>query len=138
MKTIFLYGKHDKKYKKFEGSLPYHFSFDMDNSHIVGFLGEPNKKNGGHTVPINIQYEYLGIDFTFVSPVWELVPNYISFIALFKKNTDQKNIICSLCKKNAESSCGNCRLVHYCSVNCQRNHWKLHKSFCQKYYTTKN
>lgn len=136
--TAYLYGKHDKKFKNYTGILPYYLNFDLDNSQIVGFFGEPNKKNGGHTVPINIQYEQLGLDFTFVSPIWDLIPNYISFISLYEKNTDPNNIICNLCRKKAESCCGQCRITYYCSVNCQKNHWKVHKSYCQKYYTTKN
>jgi hypothetical protein len=26
--------------------------------------------------------------------------------------------------------CGNCRLVYYCSIPCQRQHWKVHRILC--------
>jgi hypothetical protein len=29
-------------------------------------------------------------------------------------------------------NCGKCRLATYCSVECQRTHWKVHKSSCSK------
>ena len=29
--------------------------------------------------------------------------------------------------------CGHCRMVHYCSRNCQKKMWRYHKTFCQQY-----
>ena len=43
---------------------------------------------------------------------------------------------CIVCGENPEcasfalSKCSKCLLVHYCSVGCQRAHWKLHKKKC--------
>ena len=70
--SVFLYGKYDKKFKQFGGDLPYFLNFDMNNVDIVSFLGEPNKKTAGRTVPITLTYERLGIEFTFMSPIWDL------------------------------------------------------------------
>ena len=41
---------------------------------------------------------------------------------------------CAECGKNEGISlkaCMSCRLVKYCNVKCQRNHWKKHKKKCQ-------
>ena len=39
--------------------------------------------------------------------------------------------LCALCGKGgAQSKCGDCRQVSYCSRDCQKAHWKTHKSVC--------
>ena len=39
--------------------------------------------------------------------------------------------LCALCGKGgAQSKCGDCREVSYCSRDCQKAHWKTHKSVC--------
>lgn len=52
----------------------------------------------------------------------------------------QNSIRCmnSQCGKKPEvgvkfKSCGVCKIFHYCSVECQKAHWKLHKSQCTTY-----
>jgi hypothetical protein len=38
---------------------------------------------------------------------------------------------CDACgSANARSRCASCRLVYYCSVDCQRSHWRTHKPEC--------
>ena len=38
---------------------------------------------------------------------------------------------CALCGKGgAKSKCADCRQVSYCSRDCQKAHWKTHKSVC--------
>ena len=38
---------------------------------------------------------------------------------------------CALCGKGgAQSKCADCRQVSYCSRDCQKAHWKTHKSVC--------
>jgi hypothetical protein len=136
--SVFLYGKADKRFSCYQGSIPYCLSFDMNNSEIVGFLGEPKKKSGGGTVPISLSYERLGIDITFLSPVWSLLDNKIGFICCFFPKKEEKNVICGVCGKESSSFCANCQLISYCSTNCQKVHWKFHKTNCQKYSETKN
>jgi len=135
--SVFLYGKYDKKFQNYKGTLPYSLTFDMNNSDIVSFLGEPNSKSGGRTVPISISYERLGIEFTFLSPVWDLVDNKISFICLFPPRKTEENTICGVCAKRSSLLCGQCGLVSYCSPNCQKIHWKVHKINCKKYSENK-
>ena len=36
------------------------------------------------------------------------------------------------------SACGNCKLVAYCSKECQRSDWKSHKLQCQRFLQLKN
>ncbi|KAH6906689.1 hypothetical protein BKA70DRAFT_1286599 [Coprinopsis sp. MPI-PUGE-AT-0042] len=35
------------------------------------------------------------------------------------------------CLNRGDKACSKCRLVSYCSKECQQNHWKLHKSDCK-------
>ncbi|KAH7164939.1 hypothetical protein DER46DRAFT_684869 [Fusarium sp. MPI-SDFR-AT-0072] len=48
---------------------------------------------------------------------------------------------CSLdgtsCRNTGKSSCANCRLVVYCSSECQKAHWPIHKLDCKSPYTKK-
>lgn len=134
--SVFIYGKNDKKFKAYEGELPYSLNFDMRNGDVVGFFGEPNRKNGGRTVPISISYERAGIEFTFLSPVWEIADNRLCFICLFPKDSNSQNskVICGLCGKDASSFCSQCNLVAYCSRECQSTHWKVHKVHCNPHF----
>jgi hypothetical protein len=43
---------------------------------------------------------------------------------------------CGAMKKKNEGrypACGRCRMVNYCSKECQRAHWKMHKPFCSQF-----
>ncbi len=40
--------------------------------------------------------------------------------------------ICASCGAEANNYCGKCRIVCYCSRECQMNHWKTHKPMCNK------
>ena len=128
--SVFLYNKYDKKFSLYPYSLPYNLNFEMTSAHIVSKLGEPNTKVGGNTVPITLTYERLGLEVTFISPVWEIADNKINFLSLFEAKKTEANIICAMCRKKSQSFCGKCRLVAYCSSACQTTHWKVHKPFC--------
>jgi hypothetical protein len=71
---------------------------------------------------------------TFVSPLYDDHPfDQASFDAWQKTegiNQNPKN--CASCKKITENlkRCSRCRTVVYCSVECQRGHWALHKTTC--------
>jgi len=44
---------------------------------------------------------------------------------------DKKN--CSHCNTpGAEKTCSVCKSAVYCSVDCQRKHWKVHKPHCKR------
>ena len=71
---------------------------------------------------------------TFVSPLYDDHPLHQASsdaceMPKVTKN-DQKN--CAACKKISENlkRCSRCRTVVYCSVECQRGHWTLHKAVC--------
>jgi hypothetical protein len=50
-----------------------------------------------------------------------------------EKNLSQK--ICLHCKKleidSKFSKCGGCQIAFYCSKECQRSNWMIHKKLCQ-------
>lgn len=42
-----------------------------------------------------------------------------------------KNIsLCANCGKKSTSRCGQCKKARYCSSECQKVHWKVHRSSC--------
>lgn len=128
--SVFLYGKLDKKFAEYQHKLPYKLNFGMTNAHIVAKFGEPTQKSGGRTVPITLTYERIGLEITFVSPVWELADNKIGFICIFIPKMTEDNIICAMCRNKSSTFCGGCKLVAYCGRDCQKAHWKFHKEFC--------
>lgn len=38
---------------------------------------------------------------------------------------------CPVCKKVAENKCTGCKKVFYCTRECQKKHWKMHKTECK-------
>ena len=41
---------------------------------------------------------------------------------------------CGYCYKNsAKKKCSGCENIHYCDVNCQKNHWQIHRVNCKEY-----
>eukprot|EP00523_Entomoneis_sp_CCMP467_P013662 CAMPEP_0168796706 /NCGR_PEP_ID=MMETSP0725-20121227/16904_1 /TAXON_ID=265536 /ORGANISM="Amphiprora sp., Strain CCMP467" /LENGTH=211 /DNA_ID=CAMNT_0008847851 /DNA_START=37 /DNA_END=672 /DNA_ORIENTATION=- len=49
--------------------------------------------------------------------------------------TDENICYAAQCRKEASMRCGACKLVHYCSQQCQKRDWKhgCHKQNCSKY-----
>jgi hypothetical protein len=44
---------------------------------------------------------------------------------------DNNSRRCGYCDKPATNQCGKCKKIRYCGIECQRAHWKQHKSGCQ-------
>ena len=40
---------------------------------------------------------------------------------------------CLTCNKNGILKCGRCKKAYYCSKDCQRKHWKMHKIKCKEH-----
>eukprot|EP01029_Cantina_marsupialis_P022317 TRINITY_DN543_c2_g1_i1.p1 TRINITY_DN543_c2_g1~~TRINITY_DN543_c2_g1_i1.p1 ORF type:complete len:702 (-),score=85.29 TRINITY_DN543_c2_g1_i1:184-2289(-) len=38
--------------------------------------------------------------------------------------------LCFNCSEIAKNKCSRCKLVKYCSTQCQKQHWTIHKQFC--------
>ena len=48
-----------------------------------------------------------------------------------KDNTKTSAELCPICKqKEASKKCSKCKIMSYCSQECQRNDWPAHKFFC--------
>lgn len=45
-----------------------------------------------------------------------------------------ENIICENCENLSYSCCGKCKIVNYCSSQCQKKNWSIHKKFCNLLY----
>jgi hypothetical protein len=53
------------------------------------------------------------------------------------ENAENINMMCANCKgvvlkHDTLKMCPKCKLVYYCSEECQRNHMPIHKDFCQQ------
>jgi hypothetical protein len=55
-----------------------------------------------------------------------------------KTSEPERLKVCEICARTAEEVgkeklhiCGKCRNVRYCSVECQRAHWPIHKPVCK-------
>ena len=91
-----------KKFKRFEGNLPYNVNLTMTNQAVFSKFGEPNQKTGGKMVPIAISYDNLGIEFTFITNNWNDYQSPISFICLFEPENNPEKFICAICAKKRE------------------------------------
>lgn len=45
--------------------------------------------------------------------------------------TASKAKTCAVCEKQSKKFCSRCKKINYCSIECQRAHWKTHKLMCQ-------
>ena len=79
---------------------------------------------------------------TFVTPLYNDSPvvqqgievNNNASGSLNKTTASDEENSCASCKKRSEKlkRCSRCRVVVYCSVECQRSHWTQHKIVCSK------
>ena len=70
---------------------------------------------------------------TFISPLY--ASNSVDFVnPTMASNTDpvEKQKCCAGCQQNTQKPkrCSRCRVVVYCSIECQRKHWPQHKIVC--------
>ena len=47
-------------------------------------------------------------------------------------NVATGSLVCANCTKPSTTKCSACKKVRYCSRDCQKEHWKLHKKDCKK------
>lgn len=69
-----------------------------------------------------------------VNPTSELFKLFLDLA--YNKDTIKKDSAikksCALCAQgDCTKKCGRCKQVYYCSVKCQKKHWKIHKHSCK-------
>lgn len=52
----------------------------------------------------------------------------------FAKERDDR-MVCEVCGEKSTSHCGRCKVVAYCSRQCQELHWNQHKMVCKREVT---
>ena len=64
---------------------------------------------------------------------WKRHKQSCSFLQKNSQELTNSKMFCSACKSSDNlSKCGGCKVMHYCSKECQRSDWKIHKSFCKE------
>lgn len=53
-----------------------------------------------------------------------------NFFAHMEEQSEKRGL-CSNCQKPAETKCGRCKSVFYCSVECQKEQWPKHAKICK-------
>lgn len=53
-----------------------------------------------------------------------------TFLALLESPLKGTKNLCAVCQIPATMKCSSCASISYCSKDCQKQHWKLHKVHC--------
>ena len=62
---------------------------------------------------------------------WMLQQGRLLEVVQKEKEREKKEKACAACgKDDPVSRCSLCKHTRYCSVDCQRAHWKVHKQDC--------
>lgn len=136
LKYVYLYGFNHKKFRPYEGKLPYGIDFSRNLKSVIEQFGEPNEKGGGRMMPVWVSYDHLGMEIQFQGSQFQDPKNPISHISIFPEcNQDPKSVLCGICRKPAfpnGSFCKGCNLVKYCqNEKCEKLHEKMgHKKWC--------
>jgi hypothetical protein len=64
-----------------------------------------------------------------------LTPELTEVLKAMAISLEQKK--CFMCSKKGLLTCSRCRMLNYCSAECQKKHWKQHKPFCKPIETYK-
>jgi hypothetical protein len=128
LECIYLYNEGIQGYGMYKSEIPYGFNFKMVSKEIIYLFGDTKTK--GKASEIWISYPHLGIEFTFLNKIWEDSDNPVIFICLFKKDEIAASY-CSVCLKDkVEYICEKCKVVRYCSQQCQGIHLPFHNKLC--------
>lgn len=135
---VILYSGRTANIKRYTGVLPYGINFEETNASIVRRLGEPTKSANPSAKHLGIEltYSHFGLTIELVNKNWDDKENMISNLILFGEdhkdafNYSGGDKFCTVCHRISYSHCGRCRLINYCSRECQILHWKTHKKVC--------
>ncbi|CAG9327843.1 unnamed protein product [Blepharisma stoltei] len=118
--------------------LPYGITWSQCNSDIVRRLGEPDKKSSSTNLGIEITYTRFGLSIEFHNADWNDIRNPIKSLIIFEPKRidafdyDEQTCFCAQCTKPSQFRCSRCKIFNYCSRDCQRIHWEIHKNTCRK------
>ena len=106
------------------------YMFHVNSTKMIPTLWQKEKVPIGMASPWTV---------TFISPLYldspfeKFLREEVKMPSMVAKQVDEK-VPCAACKKVVENRkrCSRCRVVFYCSVECQRRHWSQHKPTCAK------
>ncbi len=66
------------------------------------------------------------------TPYFFFLPHLPPHTLSMRSVSDVNQLLCAWCGRGGVvSPCSGCGLASYCDVQCQKNHWKLHKTACK-------
>lgn len=138
---VTLQSGRNPRFPRYAGSLPYGLTWEETNTSIVRRLGEPTKatRPPSRGLGIELTYDCFGLTVELMTNEWEETANLIRTLILFTpKVTGLRPFqyppgsnFCAVCRQPSGLKCGRCRVINYCSAECQRLHWSAqHKKDC--------
>lgn len=79
---------------------------------------------------LDLRYPESEFKLSFIVPTGPLDPDTLAKLQPLQK--------CHKCGKVGKGTCGKCKIGSYCSTECQKSHWPIHKQLCKTGAVIKN